>query len=95
MEQKERALDLKTTEGFNYKMEQRLECTTCHKVRYRNESTIGLTLRVPAVASGKTTENGKPDYLPASLEAILKDYFNDDSREFVCPQDKEKTVAKL
>ena len=93
MEQKERVFGHDPSSAFKFKMEQKLQCLKCEKVRYRNEQTTALTLRIPAKPSGKTLENGKPEYLAVSFDEVLETFFAHDSREFTCPNDNEKTLS--
>ena len=95
VEQRERGFGRDPTLGFKFKMEQRLQCQKCKRVRYRNESTSMLSLMIPAIKSGNILENGKPEYLPVTFDDVLDRFFGIDDREFNCPFDNERTLAGL
>lgn len=93
VEQKEKRFGIDPTSVFKFKLEQKLQCLKCSKVRYRNESTSMLSLVIPAVKSGNLLENGKPEYLPVDFDSVLERFFGVDLREFYCPFDNQKTEA--
>ncbi len=80
---------------FKFKMDQRLQCLKCNRVRYRKEPTSMISLSIPIINSGNLLENGKPEYVPVPFENVLERYFSMDVREFQCPFDNSKNEAGL
>lgn len=95
VEQREKRFGIDPTSGFKFRLEQKLECLKCKKVRYRKEPTSMLSLVIPAVKSGIISENGKPEYLPVDFNTVLDRFFGVDIREFRCPFDNQTTEAGL
>ncbi|WFD34367.1 ubiquitinyl hydrolase 1 [Malassezia cuniculi] len=75
------------TGALAFRLEQRLECTSCHHVRYTYEThDAGLTLTVPM------TKNGDA-YEPVSLERVLELITEAEGLDYNCPVCKTTVVA--
>ena len=72
-------------DAFSFELEQRLQCQTCHRVKYNRmkESVLLLTIPVPS-----NTEKGTPVQLNDCLEATFTDSIIE---EFACPFCNAKT----
>ena len=68
---RESNLDLDPTQVFSYAMEQRLECSVCHRVRYRTDTSDVVSLAVPAIEMGKDAD-GKPIYSEVQLTDCIE-----------------------
>ena len=80
------------TEVFTFSMEQRLQCTSCHRVRYRNDELDVVSIPVPAVEESKDAE-GKVIYRDVLLTDLLGILTGDEGLEYTCPQCKDNVVA--
>ncbi len=72
------------TEVFRFGVEQRLQCGTCLKVRYREDEEDVLSLPVPAIEKGKDAD-GKALYQNVQLEELLTAFVAEDTLEYNCP----------
>lgn len=80
------------TEVFRFGLEQRLQCGTCLKVRYRVDEEDVLSLPVPAVEQGKDAE-GKTLYREVQLEELLAMFAAEDTLEYNCPSCSKSVIA--
>lgn len=93
IEQKERNSG-DPTKAFQFKVEQRLQCVQCEKVRYNSNSCSGLILPVPATILS-VADDGKKQYAPLEFSKCLDSYFEQEMRPFSCPEDQEATSASF
>ncbi|TPX51477.1 hypothetical protein SeMB42_g00703 [Synchytrium endobioticum] len=99
VEQKERASGQDPTSIFKCKLEQRLQCTECGKVRYKKDSAADIALRVPAKKASKSesahSTDGKKgeEFLPVTFEECLAMTLNDEVMEYQCPSCRHGTIA--
>ena len=84
--------ELNPTEVFTFVMEQRLQCTVCHRVRYRNDELDNVSVAVPAVEENKDGE-GKVVYRPTFLTDLLDMFTRDEGLEYACPQCNRNVIA--
>jgi len=97
---KKRGLDEQQTppESFKFGMEQRLQCGTCKKVRYKTDSHDALSLSIPAKEvmrmEGGTEDTKKTEYEPVQLETCLKLYTQPDGLEYKCPSCNQTVIAQ-
>ncbi|KAF9563466.1 ubiquitin carboxyl-terminal hydrolase 14 [Agrocybe pediades] len=88
---KERSSEDATT-VFSYATEQRLQCTTCKKVRYRTDTSDVVSVAVPAKEKGKT-EEGKTLYEDVHLTTCIDSLLGDEALEYACPECKSNVIA--
>lgn len=72
------------TEIFAFGMEQRLQCVSCGKVRYRTDSADALSVPVYAREKGKDDE-GKVLYEDVRLEECVEGVMGAEGLEYACP----------
>ena len=87
MNEKKRKTGQDPNEAFNYELEQRLQCTTCNKVKYNRIQDHCLLLTIPVPSN---TEKGTPVQLNDCLEASFVDSTIDD---FACSHCNAKTTV--
>ena len=80
------------TKIFTYAMEQRLQCTSCNRVRYRNDELDIVSVAVPAIEESKDAE-GKVIYRDVLLTDTLEILTGDEGLEYSCPQCNKTVVA--
>ena len=80
------------TQVFTFVMEQRLECTSCNRVRYRNDELDAVSVAVPAIEESKDAE-GKVVYRGVSLTDTIDILTGDEGLEYTCPQCNRTVVA--
>lgn len=92
------------TACFNFKSEQRLECNSCHKVRYNTSLQESLTLHVPArrvpVPINKASEGEKKEKEEEKFEKIdVAELFDNltkpESVEYLCKSCKTKNGSAI
>lgn len=79
------------TKVFTFAMEQRLQCMSCNRVRYRNDELDAVSVAVPAIEESKDAE-GNAIYKDVLLTDTLDILTGDEGLEYTCPQ-CNKTVA--
>ena len=84
--------EIDPTQVFTFVMEQRLQCTSCNKVRYRNDELDVVSVAVPAIEESKDAE-GKVTYLDVLLTDTLDILTGHEGLEYSCPQCKMPVVA--
>lgn len=84
--------ELDPTKLFTFAMEQRLQCTSCHRVRYRNDELDTVGVVVPAIVERRDAE-GKATYRDVLLTDILGVLTGDEGLEYACPHCNEKVIA--
>lgn len=84
--------ELDPTKVFTFAMEQRLQCTSCHRVRYRNDELDVVSVAVPAIEESKDAE-GKVAYRDVLLTDLLDILTGDEGLEYTCPQCDKAVVA--
>lgn len=76
IEQCEKPLKFDSTAPFRFELEERLQCTSCQRVRYSNVAATSISLPIPSAkipnASQDTTDANK--YQPTTLEACFKSW---------------------
>lgn len=80
------------TEVFRFGLEQRLQCGTCLKVRYRVDEEDVLSLPVPAIEKDKDAD-GKQLYEDVQLEELLTMFTAEDTLEYNCPSCSKSVIA--
>lgn len=80
------------TKVFTFAMEQRLQCTSCNRVRYRNDELDIVSVAVPATEESKDAE-GKVTYRDVSLTNTLDILTGIEGLEYSCPQCNKTVVA--
>lgn len=84
--------ELDPTQVFTFAMEQRLQCTSCSRVRYRNDELDIVSVAVPAIEESKDTE-GKVIYKDVLLTDSLDILTGDEGLEYTCLQCKKTVIA--
>jgi ubiquitin carboxyl-terminal hydrolase 5/13 len=84
--------ELDPTKVFTFAMEQRLQCMSCRRVRYRNDELDTVSVAVPAIEESKDAE-GKVTYRDVLLTDLLDILTGDEGLEYTCPQCNKKVVA--
>ncbi|KAF2835609.1 ubiquitin carboxyl-terminal hydrolase 14 [Patellaria atrata CBS 101060] len=84
-------------DSFRFVMEQRLQCISCKKVRYRMDEQENISIPVPirrmskefqmevSTADGKEKEKEKDEFEPVTLKECLDIFTADEMVEFTCP----------
>jgi len=76
--------DQDPTTIFSYGMEQRLQCGTCKKVRYRVDTMDVVSVAVPAIEKGKNAD-GVVTYEEVPLGQCLDSLLGSEALEYECP----------
>lgn len=80
------------TKVFDFRVEHRLQCQQCNKVRYHTDETSSLSINIPAK---ETQEDGKTVYAPVDFFECMDLFVKEETVDgYQCPNCKEKTVAK-
>lgn len=78
-------------QSFRFVMEQRLQCITCRKVRYRNDEQDNISIPVPVrrklrVVNGEQgEEKRKVEFEPVTLKECLDAFTDAEMVELLCP----------
>lgn len=80
------------TKVFNYASEQRLQCTSCKKVRYRVDKADILSIAIPVKEKGKNDE-GKTVYEDVQLSECISGKPGKEALEYSCPDCKTTVIA--
>ena len=79
-------------ESFRFVMEQRIQCLSCRKVRYRTDEQDNISVPVPARrkasptgAGASGTEPPKDEFEPVSLKECLDIFTGEEIVELKCP----------
>jgi ubiquitin carboxyl-terminal hydrolase 5/13 len=86
-------------EAFRFILEQRLQCLSCKKVRYKQDKQDNISIPVPIRripkdsqmevstkgADGKEKEKEKEEFEPVTLKECLDIFTSDEHVEFTCP----------
>ena len=87
-------------ESFRFAMEQRLQCLSCKKVRYRTDEQDNISVPVPARrkasqdGSDNQTEGAKEEYEPVTLKECLDIFTGEETVELNCPSCGGKHFSK-
>ena len=84
--------EIDPTQIFTFAMEQRLQCTSCNRVRYKNDELDVVSVAVPAIEESKDVE-GKVVYKDVLLTDTLEILTGDEGLEYSCPQCNKTVVA--
>jgi ubiquitin carboxyl-terminal hydrolase 5/13 len=76
--------------AFRFVLEQRLECQSCHRVRYRTDEQDNISIPVPArrkpmSKAVEDEEKNKDDFEPVALEECLDIFTSPEAVELTCP----------
>jgi ubiquitin carboxyl-terminal hydrolase 5/13 len=85
-------LPLDPTAVFSFGTEQRLQCTSCKKVRYRTDTTDVVSVTVPANEKGKDAD-GKTIYHDVQLTDCIDTLLGSEALEYACPSCATKVQA--
>ncbi len=80
------------TTVFTYASEQRLQCTSCDKVRYRIDAPDVLSVAIPVKEKGKDND-GKTVYEDVQLSECIDGILGKEALEYSCPYCKKTVVA--
>ncbi|KIM37665.1 hypothetical protein M413DRAFT_448435 [Hebeloma cylindrosporum] len=72
------------TTVFTYATEQRLQCTSCRKVRYRTDTTDVVSVAIPANVKGQDAD-GKTLYHDVQLTQCLETLLGSEGLDYACP----------
>lgn len=80
------------TEAFRFVMEQRLQCLSCKKVRYRDDEQDNISIPVPLtkVPRKEGEEDGPDEYEPVTLKQCLDSFTAAEIVELTCPACQSK-----
>ncbi|ODQ50137.1 ubiquitinyl hydrolase [Saitoella complicata NRRL Y-17804] len=81
------------TSAFRFELEQRLECLSCHRVRYRTDEQDNLSLAVP-VRQIPSEDGADPKFEAVTLEECLDIFTADEMIEYTCKACGGKDGAK-
>ncbi|KXS13406.1 ubiquitinyl hydrolase [Gonapodya prolifera JEL478] len=98
IQQRERSHNVDPTTIFNFQLEQRLECRTCHGVRYQRTRDSAITVPVPPrVLSRKIGEDGKEvvEYEPIQLDECVARLCGEEDVHFECPNGHRGIASKV
>jgi ubiquitin carboxyl-terminal hydrolase 5/13 len=73
------------TDAFRFVTEQRLQCKTCHKVRYRTDEQDNITIPVPIRPLAKADAEAKDEFEPVTLRECLDNFTAPEDVELACP----------
>jgi len=81
---------LDPVQSFKFVLEQRLQCLSCRKVRYRSDEQDNVSIPVPVrrkhVANGEATDGAKgSEFEPVSLKECLDIYTSPSRVDLTCP----------
>jgi len=65
-------------------MEQRLQCTSCRKVRYHTDTTNVVSIVIPASVKGEDVD-GKTLYHDVQLTQCLEALLGSEGLDYACP----------
>jgi len=80
------------TKIFTYASEQRLQCTSCDRVRYRIDTPDILSVAIPVQEKGKDND-GKPVYESVRLSECIDGILGKEALEYSCPNCKKIVIA--
>jgi ubiquitin carboxyl-terminal hydrolase 5/13 len=72
-------------DAFRFVTEQRLQCKTCHKVRYRTDEQDNITIPVPIRPLHKTDADAKDEFEPVTLRECLDNFTAPEDVTLDCP----------
>ena len=77
-------------DSFRFILEQRLECLSCKKVRYRTDEQDNISIPVPATRkshapSSDTSSDEKDEYEPVTLKSCLDTFTAPEIVDLTCP----------
>jgi ubiquitin carboxyl-terminal hydrolase 5/13 len=72
-------------DAFRFVVEQRLQCKTCNKVRYRNDEQDNITIAVPIRPLAKTDAEAKDEFEPVTLRECLDNFTAAEDVGLDCP----------
>jgi ubiquitin carboxyl-terminal hydrolase 5/13 len=82
------------TKLFDFELEQRLECTKCHKVRYQRDQTSDLMIPVPEkIIKEKENDSDTTEYETVDLYQCFDLFTAPENLEYNCPSCEQKTEA--
>jgi len=84
--------EIDPTQVFTFAMEQRLQCTSCNRVRYRNDELDVVSVIVPAIEENRDAE-GKVIYKDVLLTDTLDILTGYEGLEYSCPQCNKTVLA--
>jgi ubiquitin carboxyl-terminal hydrolase 5/13 len=84
--------EIDPTRIFTFAMEQRLQCTSCNRVRYRDDELDTVSVTIPAVEESKDAD-GNIIYSGVSLTDTLEILTGDEGLEYTCPQCGRAVIA--
>ena len=84
--------EIDPTRIFAFAMEQRLQCTSCNRVRYRDDELDTVSVTIPAVEESKDAD-GNIIYRDVSLTDTLEILTGDEGLEYTCPQCDRVVIA--
>ena len=80
------------TEVFKFGMEQRLQCNSCRKVRYRVDAMDVASVPVPKHEKGKDAD-GKIVYEDVDFLTTLRMLTGPEDLEYTCPSCQKQVIA--
>ena len=78
-------------QSFRFGMEQRLQCTSCNRVRYRVDEQDNISIAVPArrrqqqQSEQSSSTDAAEQFEPVTLQECLDSFTADEFVEFTCP----------
>ena len=85
-------------ESFRFAMEQRLQCLSCRKARYRTDEQDNISIPVPArrITRSKEVEDkdARDEFEPVTLTECLDLFTSEETVELSCPSCNGKNFSK-
>ena len=78
-------------DSFRFVVEQRIQCISCNRVRYRTDEQDNISIPVPVrrklrvVNNGETDEKSKDEFEPVTLKECLDAFTGAEEVELTCP----------
>ena len=72
-------------QSFRFGVEQRLQCISCNKVRYRVDEQDNISIPVPARKIQSSSPDAAAQFETVTLQECLENFTADEAVEFTCP----------
>jgi ubiquitin carboxyl-terminal hydrolase 5/13 len=79
---------------FKFALEERLQCNTCHKVRYHTDEQANVIVPLPKRELPKSEEDGKDEYETVAFQECLDMFTTPVEVEYKCPECQSTGYSK-
>ncbi|ODQ68420.1 ubiquitin carboxyl-terminal hydrolase 14 [Nadsonia fulvescens var. elongata DSM 6958] len=69
---------------FKFQSEQKIQCLSCKKVRYKTENQESLSIPVPAQETDEKDDEGKDKYKPVSFDECMDSFTETQNIDYSC-----------